>query len=206
MILAGGRSSRMGRDKAIVEIAGKPLIRQLYDTVAACEDRAAIASGDRLNDRIYVVTPWVERYQSILPITCNFIVEQQRYQGPPIAFARALTEISSTWVLLLACDLPNLSMPLLQSWIDRLPSVPQESTAYLPKHASKGWEPLCGFYRASCRHSLLAYLHDGGRSFQGWLNLNMVTELIIANPSDLANCNTPEDLAAVIEDRSIDLE
>jgi molybdenum cofactor guanylyltransferase len=196
----------MGRDKAIVKIAGKPMIQRLYETISTCQDNQSSCADDRLADRIYVVTPWVERYQSILPTTCNFILEQPLDRGPSIAFARALVEITSTWVLLLACDLPNLSTPLLQSWIDRLPSVPAESIAYLPKHTSKGWEPLCGFYRANCRHSLLTYIDNGGRSFQGWLNLHPITELPVTNPLSLVNCNTPEDLRTVIEDRAFGLE
>ena len=187
VILAGGRSSRMGRDKATIEIAGVPLIRRIYDVVATCIDLG----------EIYVVTPWPERYRQVLPTNCNFILEQQPHQGPLLAFAQALAEIEATWLLLLACDLPNLSTPVIQDWIDRLPSIDSQSIAYLPRHVSKGWEPLCGFYRQICHESAIEYIHSGGQSFQGWLEMQVVTELIIADPRCLANCNTPADLAAI---------
>ena len=188
----------MGRDKATIEIDGVPLIRRIYDVVASCQDLDRV-----LIDKIYVVTPWGQRYQPILPVTCHFIPEQQPNRGPLIAFTQGLAEITSTWVLLIACDLPNLSTSVIQSWIDKLPSIPAESIAYLPRHTQKGWEPLCGFYRPICRHSLLEYINDGGRSFQGWLEQKIVTELVIADRVCLVNCNTPADLAKIAEDRSI---
>ncbi len=206
IILAGGRSSRMGRDKAVIEVGGVPLIRRMYDAVARCHepdhpDQILIhADAAQLCQRIYVITPWAERYQSILPVTCNFIPEQQPDRGPLIAFTQGLIAITSTWVLLLACDLPNLSTPIIQSWIDGLPSVSPLSIAYLPKH-SHGWEPLCGFYRQICHHSLRAYSNAGGKSFQGWLKMNVVTELAVVDPIWLVNCNTPDDLAAIVADR-----
>jgi molybdenum cofactor guanylyltransferase len=201
IILAGGRSSRMGRDKATIEISGIPMIRRIYDVVAACQDLDGVAI-----DRIYVVTPWAAKYQSILPANCRFIAEQQPDRGPLIAFTQGLIEITSTWVLLLACDLPNLSTPIVQAWIDGLLSIPPQSIAYLPQHPHKGWEPLCGFYRQICHHSLVKYIHEGGQSFQCWLKMNIVTELAIADPICLTNCNTPAELATVVENRSFDLK
>jgi molybdopterin-guanine dinucleotide biosynthesis protein A len=196
IILAGGRSSRMGRDKATIEIDGVPLIRRIHDVVAGCRD------GDLLlTDRIYVLTAWPQRYESILPATCHFIPEQQPDRGPLIAFTQGLAAMNSSWVLLLACDLPNLSTPTVQSWIDGLTSVPAQSIAYLPRHPQKGWEPLCGFYRQICHHWAIEYINGGGQSFQGWLAMNMVTELAISDPASLVNCNTPAELAAVLKDR-----
>jgi molybdenum cofactor guanylyltransferase len=189
IILAGGRSSRMGRDKATIEIAGVPLIRRIYDAVATCVDPG----------QTYIVTPWPEQYRHVLPTDCNFILEQQPHQGPLIAFSQALAAINANWFLLLACDLPNLSTPVIQSWIDRLPSVDCQSIAYLPRHVSKGWEPLCGFYRQICHDSAIKYIDHGGHSFQGWLRTNVVTELVIADPLCLANCNTPADLIAITQ-------
>jgi molybdenum cofactor guanylyltransferase len=190
----------MGRDKATIEIAGVPLLRRIYDIVAECQapDGSTLANSHQ----IYVVTPWTQRYQSILPASCNFIAEPQPQHGPLIAFEQGLTAISSTWILLIACDLPNLSTPVIQSWIDDLTNISAESIAYLPRHHQKGWEPLCGFYRQICRHSLREYIDDGGQSFQGWLKLNVVTELAIIDPFLLANCNTPADLAAITANHS----
>lgn len=185
----------MGMDKATISIEGVPLIRRIYDVVAACTDRNATT----LEHRIYIVTPWAERYQPILPVSCLFVTEPQPDRGPLIGFAASLAEITSAWVLLLACDLPNLSTPAIQSWIDELKDVPSQSIAYVPRNLEgKGWEPLCGFYRRSCLASILEYVEAGGRSFQGWLANCTITELPIGDRQLLFNCNTPADLATVI--------
>jgi molybdenum cofactor guanylyltransferase len=185
----------MGMDKATISIEGVPLIRRIYDVVAACID----PNFTILANRIYVITPWAERYQPILPVSCLFVTEQQPDRGPLIGFVASLAEIKSDWVLLLACDLPNLSTPAVQSWIGELADVSSQSMAYLPRNLEgKGWEPLCGFYRRSCLASLLAYIEAGGRSFQGWLANCTVTELPIADRKLLFNCNTPADLAEII--------
>jgi molybdenum cofactor guanylyltransferase len=190
----------MGRDKASLEIDGIPLMRRIYDAVAACRD----LTGRQLADtaQIYVVTPWPQRYESMLPATCQFLPDRLPDSGPLVAFSQSLPAIDADWTLLLACDLPNLSTAIVQVWIDRLPSIPAVSIANLAKHPDKGLEPLCGFYRQICGDSLRAYIADGGRSFQGWLQLNVVTELVITDPNCLANCNTPEDLATIVAARS----
>ncbi len=181
----------MGRDKATIEIDGVPMLRRIYNAIAACEHI----------ESIYVVTPWAQRYETILPATCNFILEQPPDLGPTIALSQALTVVNSTWVLTLACDLPNLSTSFIQAGIDALPSIPAQSMAYLPKHKDKGWEPLCGFYRQICCQSLQSYIEADGRSLQGWLKQEMVTELVVTEPMQLVNCNTPADLESVVTDR-----
>jgi molybdenum cofactor guanylyltransferase len=184
----------MGGDKATLEIAGVPMIRRIYDAIAGCHDR-----DGSLASRIHVVTPWAERYRSLLPAECHFIAELPPDRGSLIGFQQGLAGVNSEWVLLLACDLPNLATPVLQSWLDKLDTVSVQSIAYLPKNLEKGWEPICGCYRRSCYDSLLEYARNGGRSFQGWLANCIVTELPIADRRYLINCNTPADLAAVAE-------
>ncbi len=202
IILAGGRSTRMGRDKATIEIDGIPLIRRIHDVVASCQiPPQSTADGERLSPQIYVLTPWEDRYRSILPVSCNFILEQQPDRGPLIAFVQGLAAITASWILLIACDLPNLSTPMIQAGIDRLSSISAQSIAYLPKHSGKGWEPLCGFYRQTCQHSAIEYLNAGGKSFQDWLKTQIVTEFIVTDPTCLLNCNTPADLARMLGDR-----
>jgi molybdenum cofactor guanylyltransferase len=189
----------MGRDKASLEIDGVPLLRRIYDEIAPCRDLAGRPLAD--TEQIYIVTPWPQRYEAILPATCGFLLERSP-SGPLMAFSDSLSAIDADWILLLACDLPNLSSSIVQSWIDRLPSIPAESIASLAKHPDKGWEPLCGFYRQICGHSLREYIADGGRSFQGWLKLSVVTELVVADPDCLANCNTPADLDRIVAAKS----
>ena len=189
IVLAGGQSSRMGRDKALIPVNNVPLIRQVCEVAQEC---ASV---------VYVVTPWIERYQDILASNCQLIrevydLEAGKTHGPLIGFRQALELVQTDWVLLLACDLPNLKVEVLQSWLQQLPEVPEDAIALLPRHP-KGWEPLCGFYRRCCLPLLTEYINRGGRSFQHWLAEHSVQELPVTQPEILFNCNTPADLEAL---------
>ncbi len=194
IILAGGQSSRMGQDKALLPIQGVPLLQQVCRIAQSC------ASS------VYVVTSWPERYEYLLPKTCQFIHEVPLREGshttplphgPLVGFAQGLAQVKTDWVLLLACDLPWLRAEVLQAWADQVDSVSQDVAALLPRHA-KGWEPLCGFYRRSCLPALTDFIKSGGRSFQKWLA--QLSVQILPLPEDdqmLFNCNTPTDLDTV---------
>jgi molybdopterin-guanine dinucleotide biosynthesis protein A len=189
IILAGGQSSRMGQDKALISVNGVPLLRHVYDAAAGC------------TAEIYVVTPWPQRYQTLLPRTCRLVQERPLHpdiqpQGPLVGFAQGLSQVKADWVLLLACDLPRLRAEVLQDWANQLHTVSESAIAFVP-HNAKGWDPLCGFYRRSCLPTLNAFISRGGRSFQRWLDHNEVQAIPDPDPSMLFNCNTPNDLAAL---------
>jgi molybdopterin-guanine dinucleotide biosynthesis protein A len=188
IVLAGGKSSRMGRDKALIPIQGVPLLQKVCQIAEICADT------------VYVVTPWQERYQNLLPPKSQFIREapletgsQELPHGPLIGFAQGLAHVETEWVLLLACDLPKLQVDVLQKWASQLNSIENEAIAALV-HTNKGWEPLCGFYRHCSFPTLIEFINQGGRSFQGWLQQHPVHALRLSEPEMLFNCNTPQDL------------
>jgi molybdopterin-guanine dinucleotide biosynthesis protein A len=188
LILAGGRSRRMGRDKALLLLRDRPLIHHLYTVAHNCTDHIAIA------------TPWPERYRPLLPAAAQFIPEPPPadHPGPLVAFARALPHLTTDWVLLLACDLPNLAGPTLQQWANQLPQLDASTLAYLPQ-SPNGWEPLCGFYRRTGLAPLEAAVCQGHRSFQPWLATIPVQAIPNAPPQQLFNCNTPEQWGTVLD-------
>ena len=185
IILAGGKSSRMGSDKALLPINGVPMLRLVCDRALS------------ICDRIYVVTPWRERYQHIIPARCQFIDEVQpqgEANAPILGFAQGLAQVTTEWVLLLACDLPQLQVDVLQEWVKQLDNC--SAIALLPRHA-KGWEPLCGFYHRDSLTILTEFINTGERSFQHWLQQQTVQVLTIPNAQMLFNCNTPDDVVAM---------
>lgn len=185
IVLAGGKSSRMGSDKALLPIKGVPMLRLVCDRALS------------ICDRVYVVTPWQKRYQQLLCEKCAFIREVQPQgedSAPILGFAQGLAQVTTDWVLLLACDLPRLQVDVLQQWSKQLDN--SRAIALLPRHA-KGWEPLCGFYRQDSLTALTDFINAGGRSFQHWLQHQPVQALIASDAQMLFNCNTPDDLAAI---------
>ncbi|MEM8714428.1 MAG: molybdenum cofactor guanylyltransferase, partial [Cyanobacteria bacterium P01_G01_bin.4] len=57
----------------------------------------------------------------------------------------------------------------------------------------KGWEPLCGFYRQHCLHSLQQAISTGTRSFQDWLSEQAIAVWEDADSQLFLKCKTPED-------------
>jgi molybdopterin-guanine dinucleotide biosynthesis protein A len=191
IVLAGGQSSRMGRDKALIEIQGQSLLQRICILARECAHQ------------VYVITAWPERYQLIVPAEC--ILLQERFllggttpHGPLLAFAQGLAAVQTEWILLLACDLPRLTASEVKNWSEYLVKVERDAIALLPR-SSKGWEPLCGFYRLSCLPLLNEFIKGGGRSFQHWLTQYPIQELPINDPGLLLNCNTITDLEKIIE-------
>ena len=188
LVLAGGKSSRMGKDKALIPWQGIPILERVCQTAESC------------CQQVYILTPWPERYQPLLREDYQYLEESNPGLGPLVALAQGLTQITSDrsvdWVLLLACDLPQLETEILQTWINQLSQVPSETLALVPRQR-EGWEPLCGFYRPAVSTSLQNFINQGGRSFQTWLSDLPAQSLSVGEQAAemLWNCNTPEDLS-----------
>jgi molybdopterin-guanine dinucleotide biosynthesis protein A len=196
IILAGGQSSRMGRDKALIMVEGIPLLQRTCAIALQC------------SSQVVVVTSEIRDYSTIVPDRC-WVIEEKLFpgkskpQGPLVGFAQGLVQIKTAWVLLLACDLPRLNQDILQHWMRQLSQV-GDAIALLPQ-GEKGWEPLCGFYRTDCLPSLTQFMEQGGRSLQAWLAQTSVQTIQFSDDPDtrrqeqamLFNCNTPEDLLQI---------
>ncbi|MEO1429256.1 MAG: molybdenum cofactor guanylyltransferase [Cyanobacteria bacterium J06632_19] len=188
LILAGGKSSRMGTDKALVSYEGEPMLKRVYQVAAAC------------TEQVYILTPWVERYENLLPSDCNYLIETQPGKGPVNGLSEGLEQITANWILLLACDLPLLDVEIIQSWINKLPQISSSTLALVPQR-SQIWEPMCGFYRKEMKTELDIFLKKGKRSFQELLSGIEVEALNIDEKTSfmLLNCNYPEDLSYFLE-------
>ncbi|MEO1131732.1 MAG: molybdenum cofactor guanylyltransferase [Cyanobacteria bacterium J06639_1] len=181
IVLAGGRSSRMGRDKAAIALDGVPLLTR------TCRVARELASD------VVVVTSQPKR-DRLVPPECRIVREPEAFQGPLAGVLCGAAAIASRWTLVLACDLPNLHAATLQSWVVQLSEVSDDAIAVLPSGV-KGWEPLCGFYRDRCWPRLQEYWNAGGRSLQRWLrDREDITEIPNVPPEVVFNCNTPADL------------
>lgn len=183
LILAGGKSSRMGQDKALMPWDGVPMLTRVCQVASEC------------CEQVYILTPWQERYQDIVTQNCQFLLEANPDQGPLVGLTEGMSKINTDWILLLACDLPILETNIIQIWINQLTELPSDVLAFVPRQGAL-WEPLCGFYRRKSLPELQKFIQQGGRSFQSWLS-RVPVQVIPVNEqlkNMLFNCNTPTDL------------
>lgn len=102
-VLAGGRSSRMGRDKSLVELQGKPLMERAVERMRTVADSVHIV-GDR---------PDLACFAPVIPDRMSGV-------GPLAGLQAALAATESDWNIFLPVDLPLLPAEFLRWLVDRV--------------------------------------------------------------------------------------
>jgi molybdopterin-guanine dinucleotide biosynthesis protein A len=188
-ILAGGASSRMGKDKALLEISGIPLIIRTAERAEPLVSKVMIVGDPQKYGHL--------RLQVIpdQPISGSPI--EERSPGPLAGIATALSASNSSWNLILACDLPYLTTEWLRWLISRQRS--PEAQAIVPR-TQRGLEPLAALYHRDCFTPIAAALSRGTRKVTdalAELRVAVVEEpewsLLDPERRVLRNMNTPED-------------
>ena len=138
VVLAGGRSSRFGTNKALALLEGRPLIQHATDCLQNLFSLCLVSANQP------------DAYAFLgLPV----IRDRHPDQGPLSGIHAALSAAATPWVFVTACDLPRqnpLLIRYLWSLTEEPPGSPSGSppggpSAVLPC-AQRGPEPLYGFY------------------------------------------------------------
>ena len=189
LVLAGGRSSRMQRDKATLAYhGGKTQLEWAMELLGPQVERAFVSvrpgQVDPVRDRFEQI---VDAHDGLGPIA-GILAAQARY--PDVAW------------LVLACDLPFIEAATLDYLLaERDPT--RQATAFRsghpnnPKHNGLP-EPLCAIYEPSSREAILAHIAAGKDCPRKFL-INADTKLLDQpNPRALDNVNTPEEYGSAM--------
>lgn len=181
LVLAGGASTRMQRDKAALVYHDKPQLQWTYDLLL--EHCTATFVSVRPDQRL-------EPTRAALPQ----IVDRQPGTGPMAGITAALAEHPKAAWLVVACDLPFVDGATLGSLIARRD--PQRiATAYRSSHDGLP-EPLCAIWEPAAREPLLAYAAGDQRCPRKFL-INAATLLLdLPNVAALDNVNTGAEFSA----------
>jgi len=191
VVLAGGRSSRFGRDKGLVNFRGKPLIAHIAEKLQGLGDECIVSIGKGRDP---------EEYRRILPNRVLVTQDKFDFEGPLAGFTTALSECKSNLCFLGACDMPFIEPKIVEYLFEhsskRLGAVPRWRNGRL--------EPLHAVYDCSAARSASRQVIDERV-------LNMISlvdhiprirfvdvehEIAPLNPSlnTFRNLNTPTDL------------
>jgi len=177
LLLSGGASRRMQRDKAQLAYAGEPQLLRAWRLLEAVTARAFVSvRAEQSADPLRAGLPQiVDRYDAIGP-AAGILSAQDTH--PDVAW------------LVLACDLPLLDETTLRTLIDaRAPET--DATAFISRFDGLP-EPLCALWEPSS-HVLLRQRVDAGSYCPRKALILSRTTLLPAPGNALDNINTPEE-------------
>ncbi len=185
-ILAGGQSSRMGRDKSFMELIGKPLIAHVIEQVR------------QLSLPMMIIANQPEAYQTFgLPVFTDVLPNRSSLTG----LYSAIYHSSSDYTLCVACDMPFLAPKLL----DYLISLCTDYDAIVPIIDNHP-QGLHAIYRKTCLAPMLKQLEQNRlriRNLYALFNTFRVNEDTLRqydnNLDSFINVNTPEALVLASE-------
>lgn len=182
-VLAGGRSVRMGQDKASLLLDGVPLLKVMTDRAASCADEVLVVGR--------------AGFPGLFASGVRFVPDLGELGGPPSSMRglhAALTHARGEFVLLLPCDMPFFDVGLVEYMKGLCP----EADVVLPYPGGR-CEPLCALYRASLAVRAGALLEEGRLRLRALLEgpelrVRLVEEGGYPFAEDaFFNINTPED-------------
>lgn len=185
IILAGGKSQRMGISKAFIPLYGKPLIAHIIDTLGTLASPIYISAGSRNF-----------AYQDY-PV----IYDQYPDKGPMGGIHAALQVSDTRLNLIVSCDMPLLSTDLLHHLIKTASAHYQDVT--LPADENGRYQPLCGVYHSAILPLLTGHILADRLKLISFLNavhtriVHIHKNHVLYTPYMFTNANTPDALEQI---------
>jgi molybdopterin-guanine dinucleotide biosynthesis protein A len=175
-VLVGGKSSRMGRDKALLPCRRATLVEH----VAGLVDMAV--------GNVSLVGPR-DRYERFgYPVVTDLSPDR----GPLGGIDAALRNSEAAWNLVVACDMPALPPDFLHSLLDEAEAAACEC---LIPVSPAGVEPLCAVYHRECRNEIGRALDRGVLKVHEAVAALRARYWKVREAAWFVNLNTPEDWA-----------
>jgi molybdenum cofactor guanylyltransferase len=182
VILAGGASRRMGRDKATLRYEGTTLVERTVSTV-----------GARCSPVFVIAAPG----QPLPKVEAEVLRDEARCVGPLLATGRGLRAAADAGLELAfvcAVDMPLLDAAL----IDELagPAVRLGADVVLPWDGRDHY--LAGIYRTSLANRIAELIAAGERSMRALVDTVDTQRIVMPEQPSLTNVNTAADLSATL--------
>lgn len=186
VIQAGGKSLRMGKDKVMLQMAGKPLIQHVIDRFTSVTDDLVVIA---------------QKPEELVSLGHPVYPDEIPGHGPLMGLLTGLEHAKNEIVAVLACDMPFASLPLIQHEVQIL--VEGIWDVVIPVVEDKA-EPLHAVYRRSaCLPAIEKGLKADMKRLIEWHSIVDVYEMGAEeikpfDPHGMAffNINTPDDLLA----------
>lgn len=178
-VLAGGASRRMGREKAAVEVAGAPMAARVAAAMrAAGATPIAVVGG---------------RGGLARPLGLDHVEDRWPGEGPLAGLATATRWAAAEgalWVLVAACDQPNLRPRLLRDLVAAVDDVVAGAVTVTPDGRE---HPFPSAWRTSSAPDLERLVEAGARRADAAFALGVAS--VAADPLEVVDVDRPEDVA-----------
>jgi molybdopterin-guanine dinucleotide biosynthesis protein A len=183
LILAGGASKRMRRDKATLKYQGKTQLERAFELASRHVDKVFVSlRADQTSDPTRAARP--------------MILDSDEGEGPIVGIRSALAAHPKAAWLVLACDLPFVSDAAIEGLLRRRdPSA--LATAYKSAHDGLP-EPLCAIWEPAAARVLAEYQAAGGHCPRKFLIRHGAHLVELPDPRALDNINTPEEYSQAV--------
>jgi molybdopterin-guanine dinucleotide biosynthesis protein A len=196
-ILAGGKSTRMGRDKAFVEFEGRTLLARALELARSVTPSVRII-GSR------------EKFSAYAPVIEDIFHDCGPLAGIHAALLSSQEQDSTELNLMLAVDMPFVTRALLQ-YVAAAAGGSPKALAVVPRSGDR-LQPLCAIYRPDFGAEAEKFLRTGKNKINPLFNvvpsrILEEEELQLAgfSPSLFRNLNTPEELSCAREQSGLSL-
>lgn len=179
LVLSGGKSRRMGQDKALLERDGQSQLAFIAGLLKQHVQRVFVSTREEQKQE-----PERARYEQVL--------DHYTDMGPLAGILSALDDYPDADWLVVACDLPNIDDDTL-TYLLANRSSEHPFSAYVSSHDGLP-EPLCAVYRAVSAPLLRQFADDGVYCPRKILIRSDTHLLEQQDPASLDNVNTPGDL------------
>ena len=195
VVLCGGKSLRMGSDKASLHLAGATLLERAVELLDSIANETLLACGISA------------RYADLgRPL----VLDAYSDGGPLAGLEAALASSRTEWLAVIACDMPRAEGRVLLALLEHAEERGLDACLL---ETEKGVEPLCAVYHRRCLEPVRAALAAGERKVTAFFSVAKPdhTPLIVGSllerelPDELAvlgvavNLNTPADLDVEVQ-------
>ncbi len=183
LVLAGGQSRRMGRDKALLDRGGQSQLAFAVALLSDCVGRVFVSTRPEQSDD-------AERRRF------EQIVDRYDDLGPLAGILSAMDEHPDVDWLVVACDLPNIDARTILYLLDHR-TTRKPFVAYASSYDGLP-EPLCALYGEGSEAVVRAFAEEGVTCPRKILIRSDTLLLDQPDPNSLDNINTPDDLAGSV--------
>ncbi|MGC8794519.1 MAG: molybdenum cofactor guanylyltransferase [Bryobacteraceae bacterium] len=177
-VLVGGRSTRMGRDKARLPFRNGMLVEHIAREVEKAAGSVwLVGAPERHRDLLWPAIP------DLFPGA-----------GPVAGIHAALASGRADWNLVVACDMPEIAAPLLRELLDA--AVQAGKPALAPLSPGDQIQALCAVYHRDCLPVFEQALREGRRRLRDVIAELDMALWPVAEPRWFRNLNTPDEWVA----------